>query len=209
MMTESIRKKIVMPCFDYILLSDLLKDLGYPRNAIGRMLKKGDIVRVKKGIYALGDGRAASVSVLANMIYGPSYVSLDFVLSQTGLIPERVFSVTSMSTKRQKIFDTPLGRFEYQSISAKSFAVGVIHQTLDDGSGFLVATPEKALADRLFCVPVFPTTKHLDDYLFADMRVNRDRYKKLSQKRMFAIAQKFDHRQIFSLLEHLCRESEK
>ncbi len=173
------------------------------------MLKKGDIVRVKKGIYALGDGRSASVSVLANMIYGPSYVSLDFVLSQTGLIPERVFTVTSMSTKRQKIFETPLGRFEYQSISAKNFSVGVIHQTLDDGSGFLVATPEKALADRLFRIPVFPTINNLDEYLFADMRINRDRYRKLSQKRMSAIAQKFDHPQISSLLEHLRKESEK
>ncbi|MCX6125660.1 MAG: type IV toxin-antitoxin system AbiEi family antitoxin domain-containing protein, partial [Proteobacteria bacterium] len=194
-------------CFDYIILSEALKSLRYPRNAIGRLLESGSIIRVKKGIYALGDGRSASVAVLANMIYGPSYVSQDFVLSQLGLIPERVFTITCMTTKRRKIFDTPVGRFEYQTMSSQCFAVGITHRKTEDGCGFLEATPEKALADKIALMPPLSSTETLGDYLFNDMRVDRDVYKKLSLARMTAIARQYQQKQVSLLLDHLRKEA--
>src|SRR5680860_1304511 len=69
--------------FDYLALLRSLQDYAYPRDKITTMLRRGDIVRVKKGIYVFGDAHARrpySREILANMIYGPSYVSLDSAL---------------------------------------------------------------------------------------------------------------------------------
>src|SRR5660398_241951 len=66
--------------FDYLALLRSLQDYAYPRDLITTMLRRGYIVRVKKGIYVFGDAHARrpySREILANMIYGPSYVSLD------------------------------------------------------------------------------------------------------------------------------------
>src|SRR5680860_1565975 len=81
--------------FDYLALLRSLQDYAYPRDKITTMLRWGDIVRVKKGIYVFGDAHARrpySREILANMIYGPSYVSLDSALQYNA----RITNVTSM-----------------------------------------------------------------------------------------------------------------
>jgi hypothetical protein len=141
------------------------------------------------------------------MIYGPSYVSLDYVLANGGLIPERVYTITSMATKRRRAFDTPLGRFEYEPIAERSFAIGVVHQAVDDGAGYLTATPEKALADRLARVPGLMTLQQLDEYLFGDMRVDRGRFRALSRTRMSAIARAYRNRNVSLLNDLLIKDT--
>ncbi|MBN2342833.1 MAG: hypothetical protein JXX29_22580 [Deltaproteobacteria bacterium] len=48
------------------------------------------------------------------MIHGSSLVSLDYVLAYYGLIPERVHIVTSVTSGRAKMFDTPIGGYVYR-----------------------------------------------------------------------------------------------
>jgi predicted transcriptional regulator of viral defense system len=75
--------------FDYQILQDALADYSRPRDKIRNLIKKKEIIRVKKGLYVLGDGhrkRPYSRELLANLIYGPSYVSLEYALSYHGLI---------------------------------------------------------------------------------------------------------------------------
>jgi len=118
--------------FDYLLLTDLLKAYSYPRNKINSLLKKRIIIRVKKGLYLLSSefGGVVDQNMLANLIYGPSYISLDYALSFRGLIPERVDVVTSMTNKRNKSFKTPVGRFTYSYINENIFYKGVIVQDI-------------------------------------------------------------------------------
>ena len=52
-----------------------------------------------------------STEILANLIYGPSSISLDYALYYYGLIPEHVRVVTSITPQRNKIFNTPIGQF--------------------------------------------------------------------------------------------------
>jgi len=52
--------------------------------------------------------------LVVNLLYTPSYVSFDYALSYYGLIPERVYEVTSATLHAKKIFETPLERFSYQ-----------------------------------------------------------------------------------------------
>ena len=140
------------PEFDYGVLMDRLKGYRRPRDKVSELLRRGEIVRIKKGIYVLGarHGRDVSLPVLANMIYGPSYVSRQYALAHHQLVPERVYEITSMTPTRDKEFSTPLGVFSYQRAPSGLYAVGVTRVALDERRGFLMATPEKAIADLIY-----------------------------------------------------------
>ena len=67
-----------------------------------RLEYDGDIIRLKKGLYVaspLTSRLKLSPFLLANHIYGPSYVSMQTALRYYGLIPEAVYSVQSMTTR--------------------------------------------------------------------------------------------------------------
>ena len=74
---------------------------------------------------------------------------LDFALQYHGLIPERVEALTSVTTGRSCRFLTPVGLFTYHKISLEAFRIGMDRVEIGDGRGFLMATPEKALADKV------------------------------------------------------------
>ncbi|NGX53960.1 MAG: hypothetical protein K1000chlam4_00681 [Chlamydiae bacterium] len=111
---NQIRKRAKTEEFDYLFLMDCLSSYKQPRDKLTVLLKNRQIIRVKKGIYILGDEyrkRPYSLEVLANLIYGPSYISFEYALAYYHLIPERVSRVTSASSKRIKQFTTPVGEF--------------------------------------------------------------------------------------------------
>ena len=143
-MIEAIRKKISQEQFDYQTLMDCLKDYARPRDKISDLLQKGSIIRIKKGLYIFGDEyrrRPYSREILANLIYGPSYISLDYALQHYGLIPERVEAVTSVTTGRSRKFFTPIGLFTYRMIPLEAFRIGMDRIEIGDGRAFLIATP--------------------------------------------------------------------
>lgn len=149
--SESLRKTIRREEFDYQSLLDALHDYAHPRDRISDLIAKGVIVRVKKGLYVFGDdyrNKPYSREILANLIYGPSCVSLEYALHHYGLIPERVEAVTSVTTKRPKQFQTPVGLFQYRNIPEAGFHIGLLRIELNDGRAYLMASPEKALADK-------------------------------------------------------------
>jgi hypothetical protein len=92
-MIDDLRRRVDGEEFDYQTLLDSLKKYECPRDKITSLLRQGAIIRVKKGVYVFGPKytrRPFSREILANMIYGPSCISLDFALHYHGLIPERV-----------------------------------------------------------------------------------------------------------------------
>ena len=113
--------------FDYTYLMDMLQGYRYPRNKIQRLVNSQKLMRLKKGLYLKGTQQDQPVqkALLANLIYGPSYISLEYALSYWGLIPEYVEEVTSITNKRNKVFRTPLGVFSYRYLPAYKFAVAV------------------------------------------------------------------------------------
>ena len=118
---------------------------------IAALVDEGSLVRIKRGLYCLSpkiSGRDLDSRVVANALYGPSYVSFETALSMYGLIPERVTATMSACVKRAKRFATPIGEFLYRTVPSDWFSIGV--RTVDNGEGgFLVASPEKALGDLL------------------------------------------------------------
>jgi hypothetical protein len=117
-----------------------------------RAVKAGEVIRIHRGLYCMATKyQRAKIDplVLAQRIYGPSYISLETALSYHGWIPEAVYTVTSVSLNRSREFDTPLGHFSFTRVPQKTFYVDVMRVANDTGS-FLLASPLKALADYVY-----------------------------------------------------------
>lgn len=128
------------------------EDYQNAHNQLNRWLKKGLIIKLKKGIYLLNknDRRSNPDQIfLANQLYEPSYVSLEFALNFYGLIPERVAEVTSVSTKKTTHFSNEFGEYIYQHIKPEAFRG---FRSVKDSNGFcsFIAEPEKAVVDFLY-----------------------------------------------------------
>lgn len=162
--------------FDYLALLTALCDYRRPRDRITKLLRQGTIIRVKKGLYVFGEAdRRVPMhrEILANLIYGPSYVSLEYALQCHGLIPERVESVTSVTVNRSRDFTTPLGRFTYRTVPLTAFRAGVQRVEVEKGRAYLLAVPEKALADKLHADPVpLRARADIEAYLEEDLRID-------------------------------------
>ncbi len=176
-MMEALRKLIPGEEFDYQMLLDALKDYARPRDKITGLLRRNDIVRIKKGLYIFGEAyarRPFSREIMANMIYGPSYISLDYALSYHGFIPERVEAVTSVTTKRSRRFATPLGLFIYHGIPPEAYPIGVDRVEIEGGRAFLIARPEKALADKIQADrgTGIRTQAEIQEYLIKHLRID-------------------------------------
>ena len=144
------KKLIQLPAeFDYNLLLHALKDYKKPRDKIRSLIRDKDIIRVKKGIYVLGKDYNKSYNkfVLANLIYGPSYITGQTALAFWSMIPERVELIISMTTKRKKQYETPVGKFSYLYCPKSAFSIGIQLEDAGDQKNFLIASPEKALCD--------------------------------------------------------------
>ncbi len=118
-----------------------------------RAVKQGHLIRIKRGLYCLSERLAKKAShpfELAQLIYGPSYISLESALSFHGLIPEAVHSITSATIKRNKKLQTPLGQFIYFRLPVDNFFIGVNH-IKENEHQFFIASPWKALLDYIYC----------------------------------------------------------
>ncbi len=214
---ESIRKHIENEEFDYQTLLHSLSQYSRPRDKISDLLRKGIIIRVKKGLYIFGDDyrqRPYSREVLANLIYGPSYISLEYALHYFGLTPERVETVTSVTTGRSRKYSTPVGLFNYRMIPLAAFRIGMNRVELDDGRSFLIATPEKALTDKIRDDRGngLQTQGQLLDYLEDNLRVDLTILANLDIGHFDAIAHRYGSRKLrllSDLVRRLKRPSQK
>lgn len=165
--------------FSHGALLPLLKDYRRPNDKIADCMAKGQLLSLKRGLYVLGPALASapvSLPLVANVLYGPSYVSTDFALAHYGLIPEGVREVTSVTPRRAKRFDTPLGRFSYETLALPAYRVGISTQADGAGHSYLMALPEKALCDKLMLIPNLAITgvAALDSFLQEDLRLDMD-----------------------------------
>ncbi len=190
--------------FDYIKLLDLFKNYARPRDQITKLIRSKAIIRVKKGIYVHGTEfrKPYSLEILGNIIYGPSYVSGLSALSYYGLIPERLSVLSSHTPNRNKVFDTPVGRFTYDFLRMKLYQVSVDRAELDAERTFLIATREKALVETLTQVEGIASTGDLRDW-FDSMRVDVDVLPKLRVGELRMLGQVFQDHRIELLIEQV------
>ena len=135
--------------FDIDVLKSFFPDHQHITDKARLLVSNGQIIRLKKGLYILSEeesGKSYNRFLIANHLYGPSYVSMQTALRHYGLIPEQVYAVQSVTTKAARHFDTPIGQFYFTHCSAEWLSLGVRMQR-DEDLSYLIATPEKALFD--------------------------------------------------------------
>lgn len=137
---------------DTVRMRDILADLADWKGKIARMLGTGELVSLRRGLYA--SRRDLDPRCLAGPIYGPSYVSFETALAWHGMIPEGVAEILSAAPKRPTTFENDFGRFRYLTIPMAVYPVGMMRVTESD-LPFLIASPTKALADRIAREPGF------------------------------------------------------
>lgn len=164
--------------FDVNVLSSVFPNNKHINEKARALEKAGVIIRLKKGMYVASSeetGKELSRELIANHIYGPSYVGREYALRYYGLIPERVYLITSVTTKHSRDFMNAVGSFSYLNTSADYFPIGVKIENAY-GVNFLIATPEKALCDVInFSKSLtLRSMKDVEAYLEEDIRFDTD-----------------------------------
>jgi hypothetical protein len=165
--------------FSHGALLPLLADYRRPNDKIAALLARGDLVQLRRGLYLLGSelrGGPVSLPLVANVLLGPSYVSLDFALGWHGLIPEGVVEVSSVTSRRAREFATSVGRFSYTHLSPLAYGMGVRMEETPEGAHFLMASPEKALCDKVLLTRNLNAVSMvgMQAYLLEDLRIEPD-----------------------------------
>ena len=150
-----------------------LRSYASPKSKLTQMIKKGEIIQIVRTVYAdsLSDPKLAA----ASMIYSPCYISFEAALAYHQMIPARMFEVKSagFQLKKEKHFDTPLGRYSFLYIPEAVFPWAV-QPAMEQGHGFRLATKEKALLDMLYKIRSVTRRKDLQDLLFDDLRLEEE-----------------------------------
>ncbi|PSL33361.1 type IV toxin-antitoxin system AbiEi family antitoxin domain-containing protein [Chitinophaga ginsengisoli] len=169
------------------LMMGLLKKYKRPNDKINELVKKGELITIKKGLYIPGPKMNIAKPepfLVANHLWGPSYISLETALSYWGLIPERVYEISSVTIKTTKTYKTPIGRFSYFHMSLPYYSFGIQSVSLTPKQVVLIASPEKALCDKIVMTSgVFlRSSRQVQEFLVDDLRIDEEMLGKFDLK---------------------------
>lgn len=140
------------PFFSSSIFKYLTKDPDILRDQIVDWVRKGYVISLKRGVYTLNDDdRKVGVSqyFLANNLYSPSFISLESALSYYGLIPEGVYAITSITSKKTQNFENDFGHFIYHHLKQSLFD-NFVSEKDEYSNIFNIAVPEKAIIDFFY-----------------------------------------------------------
>lgn len=168
---------------DNNVLESIFQEYSSASHKIANLEKKGELIRLKRGVYVVSPSitnKILSEELIANHLYGPSYVSMESALKYYGLIPEAVYTFKSITIKRSRDFINSIAKFQYIKCNPDYYSIG-INQINADGYSFLMASPEKALCDLILFTPKLRTRfqKALSIFLEEDLRLDMDMFYKM------------------------------
>lgn len=186
------------------ILVQELSEYKNPLSKINRMVSEGKFTPIIKGLYETDS--TVPAHYLATSICAPSYVSFEYALSYYSLIPEAVYACTSATyrKRRTKKYETPFGLFTYADVPADAFPFCVDVRE-ENGYAFLMASPEKAVCDRLYKTPPVGNQNELEHLLFDDMRIDESGFAKLNFAIMTELAPKYRSTSLNLLRSYLIR----
>lgn len=142
----------------YFFTKESLRQLEKDENALNfnlkYWLKKGIIIQLKRGVYSLKEkydqerNKNLYLEYLANKLYEPSYLSLEYVMNKYSLLTEAVYNFTSVTLKSTKSLTNKLGTFRYYSLSPVLFFGFEINKF--NSAPILIAQKPKAVFDFLY-----------------------------------------------------------
>lgn len=188
--------------FDSLALQ--YKDYTDVKGKIRREVQSGRLTQIARGLYET-DARADG-KYLAGAIYGPSYLSFDYVLSMCSLIPEAIFRTYTSATFRKgkaKQYDNAFGVFTYRDVPAAVYHFDVEIRE-ENGYSYQIATPEKALCDKLYTISPVGSVKAMRALLFEDLRVDESDFWQLNLediKQLAPLYKSTNHKYLAKLID--------
>ena len=182
-LTKAIQEVSPVPIPHHVMMG-LLRDYKDPNDKIRQLIAKGVLERVTNGLYIAGSTLGVERPhpfLLANQILGPSYVSMESALAYHGLIPETVYTTTSMTIKTAREYRTASGTFTYTRIPLPYYAYGIQSVQLSSVQTVMLASPAKALLDKIITTAgvQFRSQANVLSYLEDDIRADVDKLKEL------------------------------
>lgn len=176
-----------------------------PYDKIKRLVKSKELTPIVKGLYETNP--TISGQYLAGAICGPSYLSFEFALSFYGIIPEAVYTFTSATfmKRKSKQYKTPFGYFTYQDIPKLAYPFGVKIIT-ENGYTFQIATPEKALCDKLYSLSPVQNQEDLRMLLFDNLRIDENEFNKLNKEDIEILSEKYKSKNVTLLSKFIRRK---
>jgi len=191
-----------LPHFSKNSVYQLGKQLGLEDSTvntyISRFLKHKEIYRLKNGLYVSADffdknrNDISYSFYLANVIRTPSYISSWAALQYYNLATEAIHSITSVTPKVTREYQTRAGNFSYQSINKEFFTNFSLAKGKFD---FYIASPSKALFDLLY----FRTRQFSGlspekvKAMIAELRIDIDEMEKSEQDNFYSMINKYCH----------------
>ena len=187
------------------MLMDQLQEYGDPAGKILRMKREGKLIQLTRGIYETD--KNAPGYCLAGAIFGPSYLSFEYALSVYGLIPEAVYTFTSATfdKKKSREQENRFGRFTYRDVPSEAYPFGIVIKE-ENGYVYQMATPEKALCDKLYTMPPVTSQKEIERMLFEDLRIDRTEFDKLDVHEILQIGERYHSNNLKYLMKYLRRK---
>ncbi len=166
-----------------IMTTDIIKNnlKGYSNKntKICREVKNGKLIKIINGLYETDSN--INGYLLAGSIYGPSYLSFDFALAYYGLIPEKVTAFTSATfdKRKKKRYENQFGTYLYRDVPTSVYPLGI--NVFKEGEYiYQIATPEKALCDKLYTLSPIKNIEELKNVIFNDLRIDQNEFNKLN-----------------------------
>ena len=135
------------------------------RRQLSRWVVSGKLIQVRRGLYAVArpySGTQPHPFLVANMIKGASYVSLQSALAHYGMIPEYVPVITSVTTGRTEEITNKLGMFQFSHIKKELFW-GYKEVEVVDRTEIFIASPEKSFLDLIYLTPQSDSREYLQE----------------------------------------------
>lgn len=172
------------------ILIEELNEYANPTAKIRRLVENKKLFPIVRGIYET-DANIPGY-YLAPIIYGPSYLSFEFALAYHSLIPEAVYNFTSATfeKKKAKQYKTPYGIFTYRDVPSDAYSLGITLYS-ENGYGFQIASPEKAICDQLYKMSPLKNKSELESLLFEDLRIDQEEFFGLNMVAIYDIAKHF------------------
>lgn len=170
------------------MLITMLRNYKRPNDKIHELVAKKILCPIKKGLYVTGKSIGSNTvpkELIANILYGPSYVSIDYALAYYNLIPERVLKISSVCSKPSKNITNTIGTFTYKHMPLPYYSYG-ISSDCNTGLCYLMASPEKALCDKLVGTSGINlrSVKETMELLINNWRIEEDDLKQLDLRQM-------------------------
>lgn len=142
---------------------------------LAQLKKVGYLIPLKKNLYVSDSfyqqtNRFFYAEYLAGILRSPSYLSLEYILSKEGIIPEGVVNFTSITLKSSRTYKNIVGTYLYRNLKQSLFS-GYIEDSWEDKI-IRRATRAKALFDWLYLQKLPHPISDLSSYL----RINWDRF---------------------------------